>query len=62
MNNLTEEQKSIVKEYQLIFAKLSILEERMQELKAETTELVAELEQLREKDKNIFENYGKKEF
>ena len=62
MNNLTEEQKSIVKEYQLIFAKLSILEERMQELKADTTELVAELEQLREKDKNIFENYGKKEF
>lgn len=59
LDNLTKEQREIITEYGVIHSRLSELEKQMESLKAEATELVAQLERLRNKDKKIIENYGK---
>lgn len=59
LDKLTKEQREIITEYGVIHSRLSELEKQMESLKAEATELVAKLERLRNKDKKIFENYGK---
>ena len=59
LDKLTKEQREIITEYGVIHSRLSELEKQMESLKAEAIELVAKLERLRNKDKKIFENYGK---
>ena len=60
IDSLTTEQKEIVLEYQTIHSKLVALQDQMKDLNAEANELMEQLKRLREKDKKIFENYGKK--
>lgn len=59
-NTLTDEQTEMVEQYKKVFVKISYLEHQMSNLRAEADTLIKELETLREKDKNILENYGKK--
>ena len=59
-NTLIDEQTEMVEQYKKVFAKISYLEHQMSNLRAEADTLIKELETLREKDKNILENYGKK--
>lgn len=59
INGLTDEQLSIVREYQAIHIKLSALEDEMKNLSAEADELMEQLKRIREKEKKLFENYGK---
>jgi predicted nuclease with TOPRIM domain len=60
IDSLTTEQKEIVLEYQAIHSKLAALQDQMKDLNAEANELMEQLKRLREKDKKIFKNYGKK--
>ena len=60
-SELTEDQKEIVKQYQVVHAKLVLLEDQMKGLSAEANKLMEDLESIREKDKKLFNNYGKKE-
>lgn len=60
LNDLTPEQLEIVKEYQAIHSKLSVLQDQMKDLNAEANELMEQLKRLREKDKKILKNYGEK--
>lgn len=60
MKQLTNQQLEIVEQYQKIHQQLLILEDQMQTLKAEAEHLMGQLNNLRKKDKQLF-NYGKKE-
>lgn len=55
-NQLSEEQKQIVREYQAIHSRLHELEEQMKTLSAEAKQLIGQLEALRQKDKKINNN------
>jgi chromosome segregation ATPase len=61
MEQLTEEQLKIVQQYQQIHKRLTLLEDQMKTLSAETEQLMGQLTSLREKDKKLFNNYGKEE-
>jgi regulator of replication initiation timing len=60
MKQLTDQQLEIVEQYQKIHQRILTLQHQMQMLKAETERLMEELNNLRKKDKQLF-NYGKKE-
>ena len=54
---LTQEQKLKVSEYQKVFMRLKILKSQMSEIQEETTDLIDTLEKMRNQDKNN-ENNG----
>jgi len=59
LQNLTDDQKEIVKEYQTIYNRISVLEDQIKTLSAEASKLIEQLNIVRQKDKKIFESYGK---
>lgn len=54
---LTQEQKLKVSEYQKVFMRLKILKSQMSEIQEETADLIDTLEKMRNQDKNN-ENNG----
>lgn len=61
MEQLNDEQLKIVQQYQQIHKRLTVLEDQMKILDAEAKQLMGQLTSLREKDKKLFNDYGKKE-
>tara|TARA_R110002096_G_scaffold237991_1_gene429243 strand:- start:137 stop:340 length:204 start_codon:yes stop_codon:yes gene_type:complete len=56
---LTDKQKEFVLEYKVVHKKLTSLRDKMDILQGETTEAIEKLEDLRKKEKKLFNN-GKK--
>jgi len=57
---LSDEQNEIVEQYKKVHTRLLFLEDKMSNLSAEADKLIEELTALRELDKNILKNDGKK--
>jgi len=58
-DKLTDKQKEFVLEYKVVHKKLTSLRDKMDVLQKETAEAIEKLEDLRKKEKKVFNN-GKK--
>lgn len=57
-DNLTPEQQFFVERYDFIYRELNRLQDNMSKIEVETTKMLAELQSLREKEKQTFETNG----
>jgi len=58
LEGLTEEQKFFVERYDFIYRELNRIQDNMSKMEIETNKLLTELQALREKEKQTFEENG----
>lgn len=58
LEGLTEEQKFFVERYDFIYRELNRIQDNMSKMEIETNKLLTELQALREKEKQTFEQNG----
>ena len=58
LEGLTEEQKFFVERYDFIYRELNKIQDNMSKMEIETNKLLTELQALREKERQTFEENG----